>query len=454
MSYAFQGITTLSSALEAFQDQLDITGQNISNVNTPGYSQQQVNLSESPSSNEFFGSGFQLGNGVNIQSITRVRDMYLQASSINSNADLGAANAQTNATTQANNIVADPNNTGLASAIDGFFNAWSSLASTPGSANQQAVVQAGQTLATDLTSTYSSIQGLQVQTSQQISSTVQQIQSDSNQIAQLNQQILTTQASGANPDALMDQRDQVVQQLSSLANVNVQQYGNGSYEVSMGNLILVNQSGAQTVPTQFNAATMSLTDGTNSYQVQSGQLAGLMTSVNQMNGYENNLNTLATTMESNVNSLYSAGTNSSGTTGVNFFTGTGASDFGVNSTLASNPSSVATGTTTASGDVGIAQQIAALGTTSISGLGNMTPTQYYSQLVGQIGSDGQTAQNNQSTQSALNAQIQNQIQSTSGVNIDQEMTSLLQFQRSYQAAAQAVSSMDQVVQSLLQSVES
>jgi flagellar hook-associated protein 1 FlgK len=452
MSYAFQGISTLSSALEAFQTQLDVTGQNISNVNTPGYSDEQVNLSESPTGSQTYGSTFQLGSGVNIASVTRVRDMYLQGSSLASNASLGAANSQTSATSSANEIVADPNNTGLASAIDGFYNAWQSLAATPGTANQQAVLQAGQTVASDITSTYSSIQGLQSSTSGQISSTIQQIQSYSNQIASLNQEILSAQGGGSTPNSLMDQRDQVVQQLSSLANVNVQQYGNGSYEVSMGNLQLVNQSGAQTVPTQFNTSTMSLTDGANSYPVQSGQLSGLMTAVNQLNGYESNLNTLAGTISSTVNAVYATGVNSSGTTGANFFDGSDASDLAVDPAIVNNPSTIATGASGEAADVGVAQQLGDLGTQSQANLGGLSPTQYYGQLVSQIGSDGQNALNSQSTQTALNQQIQNQISSTSGVNLDQEMNNLLQFQRSYQAAAQAVSSMDQVVQSLLQSV--
>jgi flagellar hook-associated protein 1 FlgK len=234
--------------------------------------------------------------------------------------------------------------------------------------------------------------------------------------------------------------------------VNVQQYGNGSYEVSMGNLQLVNQSGAQTVPTQFNTSTMSLTDGANSYPVQSGQLSGLMTAVNQLNGYESNLNTLAGTISSTVNAVYATGVNSSGTTGANFFDGSDASDLAVDPAIVNNPSTIATGASGEAADVGVAQQLGDLGTQSQANLGGLSPTQYYGQLVSQIGSDGQNALNSQSTQTALNQQIQNQISSTSGVNLDQEMTNLLQFQRSYQAAAQAVSSMDQVVQSLLQSV--
>jgi flagellar hook-associated protein 1 FlgK len=84
----------------------------------------------------------------------------------------------------------------------------------------------------------------------------------------------------------------------------------------------------------------------------------------------------------------------------------------------------------------------------------MTVSGYYGQLVDQIGTDGQNAANSVSTQTAVTQQVQSQIASVSGVNLDEEMSNLLQYQRSYQAAAQALSSIDLELQTFLSTMES
>jgi flagellar hook-associated protein 1 FlgK len=453
MSWAFQGISTLSSALDAFQTQLDVTGQNIANVNTAGYSEEQANVVQNASSE--VGPNVQLGNGVTVESVTRIQAGYLEASNYASTANLGMANAQANTATSVNGVVLDPSTSGLSNDLDSFFNAWSGLAADPSnSAGQLAVQQAGQTLASDIQGTASGFTQLQSGIQQQITSTLQSAQSDMNQIAGLNKQILSSQASGGSPNALMDQRDQAVSNLSSLMNINVQSYPNGSVVVSSGNLTLVNQTGARTLPTNYDAATSSLSDGSNSYNISSGQLAGLFDSANKISGYQSSLDTLATTVSTQVNAVYSTATDSSGNTGESFFTGTNASNFALSSNVSNASSPVLTGTTGNAADGSVAQSIANLSTQTVSSLGNQTIGGYYSQLVGQIGADGQQANNSQSTNQAINQQVQSQISSITGVNLDDEMSNLLRFQRSYQAAAQALNAMDQTTATFLSTLQS
>ena len=452
MSWAFQGISTLSSALDAFQTQLDVTGQNIANVNTPGYTEEQANLTEADPNQ--VSPNVTLGNGVTVESVTRIQAAYLQGANYTSAANLGMANSQANTSTSINSVVLDPSSNGLSNDLDSFFNAWSGLASDPSnSGSQLAVQQAGQTLANDVQSTYGGFQTVQQGVTQQIASTLQSAQSDINQIAGLNKQILSAKSSGGTPNALMDQRDQVVSNLSSLMNITVQNGPNGSVNVSSGNLVLVNQSGARTIPTQYNAATSSLTDGTTSYNISSGQLAGLFNSSNQISGYESSLNTLANTLTSQVNSIYSTASDSSGNTGQTFFTGTNASNFALSSTVANNPGSVLTGTSGNASDGGVALSISNLATAPVASIGNQTIGGYYTQLVGQIGTDGQNANTAQTTQQAISQQVQSQISSITGVNMDDEMTNLLRFQRSYQAAAQALNTLDQTTATFLSTLQ-
>ena len=449
MPYTFQGIQTMSSALEAFQSQIDITGENISNVDTPGYSRETVNLAESPVDPVTFGNTYDLGSGVTIESVTRIQNQFLQMSANSVASSLGMANMQASSSSDVNSVIGNPSDGGINTDLDSFFNAWSGLASDPTDANKLTVQQAGETLTNDISSAYEGMESLSQNDGQQVTSTLQNIQSDVNQIATLNQQILSDQASGGSPNALLDQRDQTVANLSSMINVTVTQGPSGAYDVSSGNLVLVNDSGAQTVPTQYNAANGTITDANGSYQVQSGQLAGLCDSINKISSYQGNLNNLADSLQSSVNSAYAGASDSSGNTGETFFSGTGASNFSLASGIQSNPDSILTGASGAAGDVGIANQIAGLASQPLTGLGNQTASDYYSQLVGQIGLDGSNANAAQSTQQGMSVQVQSQIQSVSGVNLDDEMSNLLQFQRSYQAAAQALSSMDQTTQNLL-----
>jgi flagellar hook-associated protein 1 FlgK len=450
MPAAFQGISTLSSALEAFQTQIDTTGQNIANVNTPGYVEQTTNLLEAPATTVTEGATVAIGSGVTVQSITNIQNAYLQGASSSAASDLGKANAQAQTTSSVNSIVADPNGTGIASQIDAFYNSWSSAASSPSSATMLGVLQAAQTLGSTLNDTYSSIDSVKQTASQQVTGLLQQVQTDVNQIASLNSSINTSKLNGSTPNDLLDERDEAVSNLSSLINVTVNKSADGTYSVSSGNLILVDQSGSRTVPTGFDPTTGTLSNSSGSYPVTSGQISGLMTSINQIDSYESSLTTLANQMSSSVNSVYSTGANSSGQTGNAFFTGSlQQGTFGVSSALSTNPNSLAVGVSGAASDTGVAQQIANLGTGTLSGLGGQTPSDYYGQILSQIGSDGQQATSSQTTQQAISAQVTSQVQSVSGVNLDTEMSNLLRFQSSYQAAAQALSAMNQTVESML-----
>ena len=454
--WTFQGITTLSSALEAFQAQLDVTGNNIANVNTAGYSEETANLVSSPSTPVTEGNTFQIGNGVTVQSVTRIQATYLQGSAYNAASALGMANQQATTASSVNSTVLNGTTTGFESDISAFFNSWSSLASDPSSSSEKlAVQQAGQTLANDFQTAGNGILQLQTTNTQQIQSTIQTIQSDVNQIASLNQQIENSTAQGGTPNAMMDQRDQVVSNLASLMNVTVQNTSGGGVTINSGDLILVDQSGAHNVPTTYNAATSSLTSGANSFNISSGQLAGLFDSSNKLGSYQTSLNTLADQIQTQVNTLYATAADSTGTTGADFFstTGSGATGLALDPTIANNPDAILTGTSGNASDGGVAQSIADLATTSNAALGNQSITDYYTTFVGQIGTDGKQADASQTTSEAVNTQVQNQVQSITGVNLDDEMSNLLRFQRSYQAAAQALNTIDQTISGFLSAVQ-
>ncbi len=161
---------------------------------------------------------------------------------------------------------------------------------------------------------------------------------------------------------------------------------------------------------------------------------------------QGNLNTLAANLITTVNSAYTGGYSLTNTTGANFFSGTDASNIGVNASLANNPSLLqAAGSPNANADGSIALQVADLASSGLTNLNNQTVGSYYSSTVAGLGSALQNASAQVTNQTSVSNMLATQQSSVSGVNIDQEMTNLMGFQRAYEAAAQLVNTVNQMM---------
>ncbi len=447
------GYNILSQALDAFQTELDTVGNNVANVNTPGYTRETVNLSENPGVS--LGS-YQLGTGVSIDGVVSIQNQLLNQSMNNAQSGNGLYQSLATALQSAQEAFPEPSASGISEAMSGFFSAFSGLSASPNSSSAQlAVQQAAQTLTTAVQSAYSQLQQTAASTSGQIGQTISQINQLDGQIASLNVQIGTEGTS--DPNALIDQRNKDVQTLSGLINVQTSTNSNGSINVYSDGMNLVDEGGAHAMPANSTAGSLTFTGLSGSVTVQSGQLAGQVLALSKLNSYTSQLNTLANNLTSQVNALYKTGTNSAGKTGQDFFAASnppaGAAGFQLSAAIAASPSAIASGTTGKGGDGTLAQSISNLSTASISGLGSNTFGTYYSGLVGTVGADVQNATNSQSTQSALVSQIQAQQQSVSGVNLDEEMSNMLQYQQSYETAAKALSTIDATAEDLLQTIQ-
>src|ERR1700733_3807833 len=122
----YRGLQTALSGLEAAQAAIDTTGQNIANASTPGYSRQQVNLTERspltiPALSSYTGQGSQLGAGVDITSITRIRDTFLDSQYRSQNSQTSADNTNAQILGQAQASLNEPTSSGLSSVLDTFF---------------------------------------------------------------------------------------------------------------------------------------------------------------------------------------------------------------------------------------------------------------------------------------------------------------------------------------------
>jgi len=459
MPSPFMGIDIASRALRAFQYSLDVTGNNISNVNTKGYSRQAADLAQSDPTIFYSGQRISLGSGVTVSTVYRARDMFLQSRRLDAQAEQGRLDTLVTNLGQVDSTLLEPSDDGISSALTSFFDAWSSLASNPNApASRSEVQMAGQTLANRVKDTYGRLQTLKTQFSSEINSTFDNIDQLSSKIADFNSQIRAANAGGVTPNDLLDKRDQALQELSKLVNVTTYEFGDGSVAVYTGQLNLVDSGGSQPIPRTYNASTQSVTDGKSNYSLKEGKLTGLFQSVTAISSYQTQLDSLANNLRTQVNALHQTGINnlSPATTGLSFFNDSvpqsGAIDFDLSAEVKADPDAIAAGTTGKSGDGGLALVLSQLRDTKVVGLGSKTFNGYYTELASGVGSDVDEYTTALSAKAAVLDQIDTQIQSISGVSLDDEMANMLRYQRSYQAAAKMLNMFDQVTDDLINMV--
>jgi len=450
----YMGLQTALSGLEAAQAAIDTTGQNIANASTPGYSRQQVNLTERspltiPALSSYTGQGSQLGAGVDITSITRIRDTFLDSQYRSQNSQTSADNTNAQILGQAQASLNEPTSSGLSSVLDTFFqgfNTYSTASNQDGST--QTIIGDGQAVADSLNTLSGQITTLQSQVTQQYDTltdpTSGAVASDANSIAQLNVQIAQAQSAGLNANDLEDQRDNAIDDLSQYSNVYVSTQSNGMVNVSFGNAASAAQNGTTDATPLVDGGTVNLSQNLSDSNLSgsSGTLGSLLglydstTGTGTLSNYLTTLNGVANQLVTTVNGAISSA-DSQGATAPAFFDPSGTTA----ATIAVNPSLSSTSTPYTAAEA-----------SAVNALSGGSAEQTYQAFVTQVGGDVQSAQNSQSTSQSLLTAIGNQRQSVSGVSLDEEMTNLIQFQQAYQASARVESTINDTFTSLLSMV--
>ncbi|MGC1524220.1 MAG: flagellar hook-associated protein FlgK [Steroidobacteraceae bacterium] len=316
------------SALQAYQTALAVTSNNIANANTPGYAKESVDLTAAVPQTD--GSA-PIGAGVQVASITRAFSQLAENQLNSSQSTLGQLNSLQNYTSQIDNIVGTSAG-GLSTALQNYYNAWSTVANDPTStAARQALLSQAQSVASAFSSTNTQLQGLNSSINQGVQQDVTQINSIGTSIAALNQQIVTATANagGQPPNDLIDQRDQLVSNLSQLVGISTTTDSTGAVNVFIGNgqpLVLNDQATAlTTVGNQFNASQLEVASSANpqvsiSSQIAGGDLGGLLASRTQaVDPAINQLGQIAIALNQTANAQQNAGLDLSGNLGANIF---------------------------------------------------------------------------------------------------------------------------------------
>ena len=225
MPSTFFGIEIGRRALAANQVALDVIGQNTSNVGTAGYSRQVANFVETdpygyPGADT--GKPAQLGTGVSIASIDRVRDDYLDTRIYGANADQGALNSLQTILSRAETAYGEPSDTAIGAQLTGFFNSFSDLSASPESAAvRSTVLNKAQGLVDAFHEVDGALAKLGPEIQSSIASNVGEANNLASQIAALNKQIAASVNNEDHPNDLLDRRTALIGQLSGLVDVQV-----------------------------------------------------------------------------------------------------------------------------------------------------------------------------------------------------------------------------------------
>jgi flagellar hook-associated protein 1 FlgK len=445
------GMNAALSGLEAQQAAMNAASNDIANVNTPGYTRTQANMASTVG-----GGVLDTGSGVQVTSISQLRDAFLTASANSATASSAAAQATSDGLNNIQDIFGETGTSGLASQMDAFWSSWDTLANNPTLAggSQTVLAQAG-TLAQSLNSKAGQLAAAQTDAAGQVSSDLTQVNQTLSQVAALNVRIVSLGPTNANANSLIDQRGQLLTTLSGLAGTTARYEQDGSVTVLSGGMRLVQGAISDTLTqsqTQPGVILSSLAK--ESVPLTGGTIGALATLASStIPTYQSQLDSVAVSLAGTVNTQLAAGYTSTGTSGATLpmFTSSGslplsAATITLNGALSSAPGQLPLSSAADGSDVKNAQAMAELGSSATG------PDATYRTVIGKLGLDVSGASVASATADATETSANAASDSVSGVNLDEELANMLQYQNAYAAAAKTLTTLNTTVQALLAAV--
>jgi flagellar hook-associated protein 1 FlgK len=455
----FSSLNVAVSGLAAAQRAMDVTGQNVVNANTPGYSRQRVELQElgaQAAASFFTGNGAAIG-GVTVEAVTRIRGAFVEAAAAAANGRQAALSSQTDALTAVQTAFAEPGNTGLQAAMDSFYASWHDLAiNSTNPAAGAVVIQKGIAVADQLHTLSSAISGEWNTAEDALEDVIAQANQATKDLADVNGKISTGLASGRPVNELQDQRDLLTRKLATLVGGVGAVGSDGQVSVSVNGVALVTGTNPQTF-TLAGAGSLSgaagsppkVMWGTTVVPVDSGSAAGYLAVLGgDLPTMSAQLDSVATGLRDMVNAVHQTGFLADGSPAGPFFGGTDAASLTV---VPTDPSQLAVTAVAGTVDGSLPQKIADLSDERLQQitLGTTGPSAQWRTMTTTLGGRVQSLKHAAVVQDSVVAAAEAAVQTDAGVNLDEEMTNLLQFQRSYQAAARVVSTIDEILDTLI-----
>jgi flagellar hook-associated protein 1 len=489
MVSTFHSLELGKRGILASQTAVTTTGHNIANANTKGYSRQQVNLTTAPSLDVWTSGEVnpgQLGSGVSVESITRVRDRFLDKQFRDHSATLGEWSVRQDTLAKLETIINEPSDTGLQSARDQFWGAWQDLATEPDSLAARAVIkESAQAFVDTAQSIDRSMSQLKNDLGNELTAKINQANGYINQIAELNKSI---QRTGVQANDLLDQRDQYVEELSKLVSIDVEQLSNGMYNIKLpadGTVLVQGASLGKELDSESS--------------VTGGSIQGTVESIKTVDSFHGKLNEMVKgfvfgDIEVNIpagshlsdgtvvpqgqdlqktvkgiNGLHQLGwsmkEDASGNAepGAALFMGDEANfsiaSLSVNAAIKEDIRLIASSLRSetvngqqkvVNGNGDLAQIIGGLRDQEFTINGDSSKINHvFQSIVSELGAQSQGANRNVANHEATLMATENRRQSVTGVSLDEEMANLIKFQHAYNAAARIVTTTDELLDTII-----
>jgi len=442
-------------ALSAQSTAMNVTSHNIANANSPGYTRQRVDLAATMPLKDM--SGFLIGTGVSVAAIERLRDRFIDNQFRQTNSSLGSATMRHTVLSQIEAGLSEPSENGIQALLTGFFNSFQELASHPEeSSARQAVLQQANRLVSAFNRIAGTFTAQRMTVAEDTTSKVNRINELTRRIAELNRQITNAQNAGNVPSDLMDQRDRALDQLSQYTSITASLDSQGSMIVSIGGVMVAGNGTSVSLQSAVVSGVLKVSTTTGQeVNINGGELGSALELYNTtIPEYMTKLDEMANALIARVNAVHAAGygLGNPPPTGINFFTGSGAAGIAINTQISSNINTIAASSTGAPGDNQTALALFNISSEQLMGNNTLTLAQFYAGFVSGIGSAVSSAQGAGSGAELVLAQLSNQREMVSGVSLDEEMTNMIKFQRSFEAAARVVRTTDELIQTILNMV--
>lgn len=408
-----------ASGMTANQTAIQTTSHNITNLNTPGYTRQRVEQKASrPYSqigyNSSMGPG-QLGTGVQVTDITRIRNTFYDFQFRSESHSYGEISVRYDYYKNIENIFNEPSDNAISSSLNKFFNGWHELSKDPNNIGaKNIVIENGKFLANNISQSYSKLEKLKENIDKQTSDMLNDVNSMLGSLKELEENIKIVQATGKSPNDLIDERDRILDDLSFKLNIQ-----NDDVKAAMSD----------------GKVTLDELEKIDA----SGEISGALKMAKELDSYMNDLKTLAKGIADSVNNIYNDGLGADDVKDLFVFDEDKNPMLGINEELLNDSSKLQMTTDKALKLFNLKDE-----KVNINGK-DITINNYYNSIIEKLGHATQNVVREEKNQSQLMLSIDNSRLSVSGVSMDEEMINLIQFQHAYNASAKVISTIDSLL---------
>lgn len=454
-------ISTLSTAqtgLRAASVQIDTAANNVANASTDGYSRRTADLSNSDPVR--LGSVYR-GTGVSVTGVERAADEFVARQLVGTMGDQSFAEAEYEVLTLAEAWFNDAEIDGLPTMLQEVYDSLTQATADPADASlRRAVASASDAFATSLARTASSIVDLQEQVQDRIADAMSEVNDRVQKVAQLNERVIHSQGDASD---LLDQRDRELQELAQLVGIDYFIEQDGSATVLLGGHTLVNGIESRELSLEQDPGEVSLWLEVDSGRVEvsgaaGGRLGGMSKALDRVEGYLDDLDTFVSEIETQFNTQHAAGFDRSGAAGGDWFqTATGgdhiSESFSFNVDLLNDPElfAFAGSAAGAAGDGDNLRLMVEMEADTVY-TGGISGGESVLRLLTEVGDDTASALRTSEQQAVIQEDLQGMRDAISGVDLDEEAASLIEFQAAYQAAAKVLRTSQTLFETLIQVV--